>query len=285
MPIKIIPTTTAAHLAKKFPKNSVVWPKGNRDGKFIFPDGEVYAALPDLDKNTRYVVLHSGMPRPNEGLMELKIILEILKNNSIPNIEVCFSYFPYGMQDNVFDPGEINVAESLIKEFCEYYPVKKIFVLDAHFAGKDWVKKYPLENIPVFEWLKKDVTKSHPDIIFLAPDCGGQQRTGLTGLNKKRVNSHAVEVEHSANLKKVVQNRVVGVVDDIIETGSTLERFSEECQKCGAKASVAIITHGVLEKGIKRIKKSYQKIFLTNSINRKEANVDIAPLLIKHLHI
>ena len=282
----IIPTSFAKHIGEKLSKNfSVVWPKKNRDGKIKFPDGESYAALPKLDKKERYTVIHTGMPNPNDGLMELKIILGILKNNQIPNVEVCFTYFPYGMQDAVFDPGEQNVAEGLIKEFFEYFKVKRIHVIDAHFSSKKWINQYPVYNIPAFEPMKREVLKKYPDILFLVPDLGCQKRTRLQGTEKKRLNSYLVEIKDNTGLKKLVNNRAIGVVDDIIETGGTMERFALECQKLECKKLVAVITHGVLKKGIDRIKKNYQDLFLTNSISRQESNIDITPSLIKYLKL
>jgi ribose-phosphate pyrophosphokinase len=189
------------------------------------------------------------------------------------------------MQDNVFDPGECNVAECLVKELLEYYQARKIHVLDAHFADKAWIKKYPINNIVSLKILKAAVTKKYPDAVFLAPDCGGQKRTGLTGLDKKRINSHSIEIENGESLKKLVAGKIIGVVDDIIETGGTMERFASECRRYGAKKLIAVLTHGVLPSGIKRVKKTYDGLYLTNSIQRPESNVNVADLLIEKIKL
>lgn len=284
----IIPTSSALHIIRKIEqktKSKIILPRKNRDNKTSFPDGEVYAALPNVDKSENHLVVHCGMPNSNDGIMELKIILGILKNQKVKSVEVLFTYFPYGMQDDIFDPGEINVAESLIKELTKYYRVKKIYTVDAHFFGKKWVKKYPLINISTFKTIGKAVAKKYPKIVFLAPDSGCQIRTGLKGVSKKRINSHKIELKDTNFLKNQVNNKVVGVVDDIIETGGTMERFALECRKNGAKKLIAVITHGVLSKGIKRIKRVYDGLYMTNSIKRSESNVDITELIIEKLNL
>jgi len=46
----IIPTTQAIHLAKKLrgsKKFQIILPGFNRDGKRYFPDGEIYAKIPE----------------------------------------------------------------------------------------------------------------------------------------------------------------------------------------------------------------------------------------------
>lgn len=284
----IIPTSNSHHLAKKLKQKTnckVLWPTKNRDGKRIFPDGEVYSALPNISQKEKYLILHCGMPNPNNSLIELKIILEILKSKKVSEIKILFSYFPYGMQDDVFDPGEINVAESFIRELTKYYKTTKIYTLDAHFFGKKWLTKYPVINIKTLDFIKRIVVKKYPNVVFLAPDTGCQNRTGLKGVDKKRFNSTKTELKNTDFLKDLVKDKVVGVVDDIIETGGTMERFAKECRKKGAKKMVAIITHGVLAKGIKRVKKNYDKLFLTNSIKRSESNIDITDLIIEKLKL
>ena len=111
----VIPTTQAIHLAKKLRGSKsfqVMLPGFNRDGKRYFPDGEVYAKIAQARrlKGKRVLVIHSGTPRPNEGLVELELILQILRDSKAFPVEVLFSYFPYSMQDNIFDNGETNVA-------------------------------------------------------------------------------------------------------------------------------------------------------------------------------
>jgi len=252
----IIPTSTAEHLVKKIGTKAnnlkVIFPEKNKEGKRSFPDGELYLRISKAHrlKNKRVVVLHSGAPEPNEGLVELKIILQILKDNKVKP-EVFFSYFPYGMQDKVFEKGETNVAENLIKELVNYYKVKKIYIIDPHFGGRDWIKKYPIVNISAVPFLiRKAWQKNHENILFLSPDKGGKRRTGLSAIRKERLNSFKVKIFSS---KVNFKGKIVGVVDDIVETGGTLLRFYDFAKKSGAKKVIALITHGALHSGISKI--------------------------------
>lgn len=286
MSTKIILTSSAAHIRKGLEKRkiSVIIPGKNRDSKGKFPDGEVYVALSGIKrKEERCVVVHSGSPNPNDGLMELKIILEILKNLKVKSIELFFLYFPYGMQDEIFDKGEANVAENLVKEFVHYYGVKKIYTVDAHFYKKAWTKKYPLVNIQIFPEMVKIARKYFPEIIFLAPDKGSKRRSDFPGTEKRRKNSYEITITKKDNLKKIVQGNIIGVVDDILETGGTLDGFHDECMKLGAKKIVALITHGVLKKGIKRIRKKYSKLYLTNTIKQAKTNMDVVDIVAKYI--
>jgi len=282
----IILTSAAEHLAENLRgrKFKLIFPEKNKEGKRFFPDGEVYMRIAGINgfKNKRAVVLHSGAPNPNAGLIELELILQILKDHKIKS-EVFFTYFPYGRQDKVFEFGETCVAEDLVKKLINYYKVQKIYIIDPHFGKMEWIKKYPISSISAVPILMRETKEDFgQDALFLSPDKGGKRRTGIFGLNKKRINSFEVK---SFSSKMVVKGKTIAVVDDIIGTGGTLARFYEFAKKSGAKKVIALITHGVMDKGIQRIKKTFTKLYLANTINKKEANVDITGLIVDALKL
>ncbi|MFA5135581.1 MAG: ribose-phosphate pyrophosphokinase-like domain-containing protein [Patescibacteria group bacterium] len=285
--VTVIPTSSAEHLIHRFRKSrdiSVLLPGRNREGERLFPDGEVYTKIESVEKlGGRVVVLHAGMPNPNIGLIELDMLLEILKTNEKVSVEVFFTYFSYGMQDKAFEPGETNVAENIIKRLVNYYGVQRVYAIDAHFHGRQWINRYPFTNLSAVELLKAAAEKDHPGLVYATPDAGSHRRTGIKGTKKKRIDSYNSEMESDDHFAGSVRGNVVAVIDDLLETGGTLDKFYDECKKCGARDVVALITHGVLPKGISRIVSKYPKLYLTNSINRPEANVDISELIITAL--
>lgn len=282
----LIPTSQVYHFLKgvlRMVKDiKIIFPDLSRDRKRYFPDGEVYIGISEANKlrGERVVVLHSGAPKPNEGLMELELILQILRDEKVKP-EVFFTYFPYAMQDKVFDRGETNVAENLIEKLINFYQVKKISIIDPHFGGRKWVKKYPIVNVSaaplLMERVKKDLGEK---ALFLSPDKGGERRTRILGFNKKRLGSFNVEM---FSPKMNLRGKTVAVVDDMIKTGGTLLKFFEIVKTKGAKKIIALITHGVIPTGIAKVKKNYSKLYLANTIKRKESNIDVAGLIAKNL--
>lgn len=282
----IIPTSTTEYLIKgiksKGKNFKIIFPEKNRGEERYFPDGEIYMKIPPVKRlrQKRVIVLHSGAPRPNEGLIELELILQILKDNKIKP-EIFFSYFPYSQQDKAFGRGETNVAESLIKKLVNYYKVKKIHIIDPHFGGRKWIEKYPINSVSAVPYLvKKAWGDFDENVLFLSPDKGGKRRTGLSGIEKERLTSFKVRI---SSRKPNFKGRIIGVVDDIIETGGTLLKFYDFAKKSKAKSVIALITHGALSSGVSKIEKKYSKLYLTNTINQKEANIDITDLILKTL--
>jgi hypothetical protein len=298
----IIPTTGAEHIAKKMvgiPGFEVIMPEGNKEGSRRFPDDEIYTRIPRVEElEGRVVVLHSGGPDPNSSYVELDMVLEILQNrvkkeetldfpdepsNHHRNLDVFFTYFPYSRQDEVFRAGETNFAYDVTQKLFEYYAVGNIYTIDAHFAGRQWSSRNEfIKNVSAFNELEEAAWHDyHNDILFLAPDAGSQRRTGLKGASKKRIDSYTTEIESDEKLAAVVKGRVVGVVDDMINTGGTMAAFYDKCVGYGAREVIALATHGVIESGIEKIRGKYAKLYLTNTINRPGANVDVTDLVVQ----
>lgn len=287
MPIYLIPTKNAEHLADILSEQEelvILRPLKNKDNERRFPDGEIYMRLAIDNPSSQFVVLHSGMPDPNEGVVELEMILQILRREQAEHVTVVFSYFPFGMQDMIFEKGETNVAEDLVKKIVNYYGVKKVFVLDAHFFGKPWVENLPIINIPAAQYIAGKI-RADKEIIFLSPDAGGKARTGLKGFKKNRNNSYDVDIEEDGSIDGNFEGETICVIDDIIETGGTLSCIGDRCRQYGAKKIIAVVTHGVLACGIERIKNCFDEVYLTNSIaNNSDNIVDISGLLMEYIN-
>lgn len=285
--INVVCTTQAGHIERRLvdkPGLRIISPEKNREGSRYFPDGEVYVRIPGVSKlEGGAVVLHTGAPNPNAGIIEMFWILDILIAGGVKPIEMFFTYFPYGKQDDVFVEGEINAAEWLLNKITYTYGVGKIYIIDAHFSKRGWARKYPIVNVSALPLLKQAALQDYPDLLFLTPDIGGQKRTGLEGTSKKRLDSFITQIQSSEDFRRLVNGRRIGAVDDLLETGGTLVGFCDECIRSGALEILAIITHGVLEMGIKRVKAKFSKLYMANTINRPEANIDITDVVYNNL--
>lgn len=282
----LILTSSAEHFEKKLQKGGfeVILPDLNREKKKYFPDGEVYVRLSGVKemRQKRAIIVHAGAPKPNDGLVELELVLQILKDNNI-RPEIFFTYFPYGQQDRIFEEGETNVAENLIKKLVGYYAVKKIYAVDPHFAQMNWLKSYPLTTISATSFLKEKVKRDFGEnVLFLATDKGGQRRFKIAGFDKVRENSYRVELKLSEKLIDLIKGRVVCLVDDLIETGNTLLRAAELSKKYGAKKVICLTSHCLLKEGVEKARKKFAKVYLTNTIYRPEfSQIDISQIILK----
>ncbi|GEM_PF-702365 len=298
----IIPTKNAEHLGVKIAEEianlgiigaEVVFPGKNKDGQRHWPDGEVYVALPEAQEgkfNEQEVfMLHSGQRNPDQGLRELEYNLALLQKYSpTAKMNIFFANLPYAKQDKTFLPGEIAIVEEDFDRWRGWYKVKDIYVIDAHFAGRPhWdYDQRPFVAVNGSEEIMKAVReKFGTEVAFLAPDIGSQVRTGLQGTKKSRTDSFTVEIHSKEELEQTVRSAShIAAIDDFTETGGTLVRFHEFCKRLNPEAvMIAGLTHGVKQTGIDRTRTVYDHLYLGNSIDRPEANVNFTRLIMQSL--
>ncbi len=282
MPV-VIPTFSARHLGGKLRNYDikVIYSGKNKDGKRYFPDGELYTRIPldRIPRDAEVVVLYSGQPEPDKNWRQLFATAYALEEDGIyPNL-FC-SYLDYGRQDKIFNKGEPNMAEHMIRELSEHF--KNICIIDYHPNG-EWVEKYGVKRVSAVDLLKNSAEKKYDIHMYVSPDKGGEKRTGIKGANKERLGSEKVTLKLSPEMFKEVKGENVGIIDDIISTGGTICKTYEKLKDAGAKKIITLATHGVLLRGIKRVKDTCDDLFLTNTIKTEYSNVDVTGLIVKEI--
>jgi ribose-phosphate pyrophosphokinase len=242
------------------------------DGTLTFPDGEVYIQLDDIDELDHAMVVHAGRPAVNTSMMQLYGTLELLQEHDVYT-DVFFTYMPYSMQDEAFYDGSLNYARALLRKLAVYYDVKKIYAIDAHFSHRDWADEFPFENVHAFPLIANQVAME--DYVVVGPDLGAVQRFGIEGYTKQRHGSRDVEMTGDLD----VEGENVLVFDDIVETGNTLQEAYGRLDEQGAERIEAAVVHGVMQEGIERARQTFDSFYLTNSIKRDQANVNVSPLI------
>ncbi|MBI5253251.1 MAG: ribose-phosphate diphosphokinase, partial [Euryarchaeota archaeon] len=192
-----------------------------------FPDGERYLRIDSDVKGKDCVAIQSTSKPQDSNLFELLAILETLKDMGAGKISTVVPYFGYGRQDKRFLGGEAVSARVAAKHIQmnsdEFFTVNvhqteilKFFsipvaILDAAPVLGDYFKIHQLEA-PV-------VIGPDKGAIELAKSVAGIVGCGSDYIEKRRIAPGQVEMKPK-NLD--VANKDVILVDDMIDTGSTM---------------------------------------------------------------
>lgn len=273
----VIKTPSAEHLNI----DGIVLKNHPKNGRKVFPDKEVYVQLPEIQDIENAKIIHSASPRPNQSMMFLYGILEILKESEI-ELEIFFTYFPYSMQDNSFFDGTLNRAKSIIEKLVEYYEVNKIYAINPHFSEREWVNDFPVKDIDASKKLLGDLGKQHYTI--LGPDDGSGERLDVKSLSKERIGSRDVDISYKDG-NKDLQGDIV-VLDDIVETGGTMcGTYDKLSENTDVDEIIGAAIHGVLEEGQKKLKNTFDNYLLTNTVESRFSNVRVEPIIRKNLDL
>jgi ribose-phosphate pyrophosphokinase len=214
-----------------------------------FPDSSFYAKLgqPETVKGEEIAVIQSCIR--DEDIIELLVLEDMLKENGAGKIITVAPYFGgYARQDKPFQPGEPVSARTLTKLFQLYSEV--FITVDAH---SDLTMKHfdiPALNLSPAEPMADYLKTNNVDWV-IAPDAGAKSRAHRVAslmnvhtdyIKKKRIDSYTVEMD-LGNIN--VDGKAVAIVDDIISTGGTMIKASQELKKRGARRVYAVSTHGL----------------------------------------
>lgn len=245
-----------------------------------FPDTELYVRILDNIKNEHVVIVQTTYPDPN--LVELFLLQNAVEEAGAKKITVIIPYYGYARQDTLFQAGEAISAKAIAglislnaDEVITVDPHKE-HILDFFSTSSKSCTAVP----EIANYLKQ----KNLDLI-LAPDKGAlnraKQASNIVGcdfdyMEKTRIDGTTVEIKPK-NLD--VQNKNVGIIDDIISTGGTMAKSIKELKSQGAKKVYVSCTHGLFAgDAIKKLSSSgCDEIIATDTIHSNYSTVKVAP--------
>ncbi len=280
--MKIVAGSASVELGRKI--------AGNMGVDFIsaevtrFPDGELHVQVPTFEDDTAAVVQTTY---PNDKIIELFLIQDALREMGIKKIITVIPYFGYSRQDKLFAPGEAISARAMAKH---------IEIYSDHFVGMDlhadtilsWFS-IPVSHLhatePIAEWLKERNVN-----VVISPDKGGYLRAKYVAehlgaefdyLEKTRLSGEEVIIKPK-NLD--VKGKIVAIVDDIISTGGTIARASEQLRKQGAESIYAVCTHGLfIKNAVEKLSGAVDEFASTDTIQSEHSRISVSRVIAKHL--
>lgn len=227
-----------------------------------FSDGEIFVKILENIRGMDCFVVQPTNP-PAENLMELLLLVDALRRSSAGRVTVVIPYYGYGRQDRKDQP-RVCIGAKLVANLITMAGADRVMTLDLHshqIQGFFDIPSDHLYSLPIF--LKYFRSLNLKDIVVVCPDIGGAKMSrGYAGrldapmafIEKRRPRPN---VAVGLNIVGEVKGRDVIIVDDIIDTGGTLETA---CQIIAEKKANSIhvgCTHGVLsDKAVERLQNS-----------------------------
>ena len=184
-------------------------------------------------------------------------------------------YFYYARQEKKIGTCEF-VPVELIAKILEFSGIDCLITIDWHSPKIENFFNIQTINLDTAELFAQTLTNKENSII-VSPDNGSAIRAqNISNLlkidtcimHKTRINNDCIMKIITGN----VASKNCVIVDDIIDTGSTLCNAAELLINAGALSVEAIVTHAILSgNAIEKIQKSQiKKITITNSISHQQ---------------
>lgn len=241
-----------------------------------FRDGEIQVYFNETIRGKEVFIIQPTFS-PADNIIELLITIDAAKRASADQIIAVIPYFGYARQDRKDKP-RTSIGAKLMCNLLSAAGVNRVITMDLHADQIQGFFEFPVDHlfasnvfIPYIKNLGLD------NLCIASPDTGGTKRasTYAKALNcdlvigfKQRVRQNEVA---SLQIIGDVKDKNVIIVDDIIDTGSTLCKAAARIKEMGALSVRAMCAHGLLSgNGIENIENSVlDQVMITDTIPLK----------------
>ena len=267
-----------------------------------FANGEIFVRSLESVRGCDTFVLQSHTAPINKWIMEQLIMVDALKRASARRITVVTPFYGYARQDKK-SRGREPISARLMSDLFATAGADRMMAVDLHTAQIQGFFDGPVDHLfalPILaDYLEGRVDLSQ--ITVVAPDAGRVRvcerwtdRLGcpLAIIHKRRDPDVANQVKVLEVVGKVA-GRTCLLVDDMVDTGSTIINAADALFEQGADQVIVAATHGVLSgNAVDNLKNSrISEVIVTNTLPiAQEKLIDkltvlsIAPLLARAIN-
>ncbi len=265
-----------------------------------FASGEILTRFEVSIRGCDVFLIQSFGPPVNEWLMETLIMLDALKRASAKRITVVAPYYPYSRQDKK-GRGREPISARLVADLMGTAGADRIMSVDLHAAqiqgffdgpvdhlfAKPVLLEYFQENLSAADRAKLTVVSPDTGRVRVADTWSDSLDAPLAIIHKRR----DPKVANQITVREIVgdvSGRVCLLVDDMIDTGSTIVKAADALKSNGAERVIIAATHAIFSDPAPRSLQSaaIDEVVVTDTVPIPDAKrferltvLPIAPLL------
>lgn len=246
-----------------------------------FSDGETMIEIHENVRGKDVFIIQSTCAPANDNLMELLTMADALRRSSAARITAVVPYFGYARQDRRVRSARVPITAKVVADMMASVGICRVLTVDLHADQIQGFFYMPVDNVYSTPILLEDIKqKKLSNLMVISPDVGGVVRARamakrlndaeLSIIDKRRSGPNKSEVMHIIGEPK---GRHCIIIDDIVDTASTMCTAAHELKDNGAISVRAYITHPVLSgPAIENIMhSSLDEVVVTDTIPLSEA--------------
>ena len=245
---------------------------------YDFANGEIYVRFEESVRGCDAFVIQSHSEPINQWIMEQMLMVDALKRASAKRITVVLPFYGYARQDKKHR-GREPISARLLADMFKTAGADRLICVDLHTAQIQGFFDGPVDHLMAMPTLSEHVVERYAgeELTVVSPDAG---RIKVAEQWSQRLGGAPLAFIHKTRPvdrpNEAVANRVVGLVegrtcilvDDMIDTGSTIVKAVDALMAEGATRVVIAATHAVLSgPAVDRLKNCQaEEIVITNTL-------------------
>ncbi|NHN32869.1 ribose-phosphate diphosphokinase [Paenibacillus agricola] len=264
-----------------------------------FKNGEIYVHYEDGLRNCDVYLIQTFSYPVNEHFVELLIMIDAAKRASARSVNVVVPYLGYSRQERKSAPRE-PISAKMVADVITTLGVNRVITLDLHSPAIQGFFNIPVDHLTALDLLSEYIkSKQIHNPVIVSPDAGRAETAEKLASHldcpfsimvKKRTAHNEASITHIIG---EVNDRTPIIIEDIIDSGSTIIKVVEALIDRGSKDAYICATHPIFsESAIERLKHpNIKEIVVTDSIPLIQACPDylkvisVASLLAQSIRI
>lgn len=258
-----------------------------------FKSGEIYVHYEESIRNCDVFLLQSLSHPINELFVELLVMIDAAKRASARTVNIIIPYYGYARQERKSAPRE-PISAKMVADVLTTAGATRVLTIDLHAAAIQGFFNIPVDHLTALDLISGYLkTKNLENVVVVSPDAG---RASMAEKLASRLDSpFAIMIKKRPAHNESVITHVIGdvegripiIIEDLIDTGTTIVNVVEGLKERGARNSIVCATHGLFSgPAIVRLDHpGIEEVVVTDSIELPEGHssrftvLSVAPML------
>jgi len=261
--------------------------------------GEIHVSYEESVRNCDIFIVQSLSHPVNELLVELLVMIDAAKRASAQSINIVMPYYGYARQERKSKPRE-PISAKLVADVLTTVGANRIITLDLHADPIQGFFDITVDHLSALDIIINALrAKNIVNPVVVSPDAGratvAEKLAGLLNcpfaiMIKNRPAHNKSEITHIIG---EVEGMTPIIIEDMIDTGSTIVNVVEALHKRGAYDAYICATHGLFsDNAVKKLDHPYiNEVIITDTILLDDEHSDkfvvlsVAPLISQAIDI
>lgn len=216
-----------------------------------FKSGEHYCLYEESIRNCDVFLVQTFSNPINEHFVELLVMMDAAKRASARTINLVVPYYGYSRQERKAAPRE-PISAKMVADVLTTAGASRVITIDLHAPAIQGFFNIPVDHLTALDLISEHIKKKNiKNPVVVSPDAG--RATTAENLANVLDAPFAMMIKKRPAHNESVITHVIGdvsgrtpiIIEDLIDTGSTIVNVVEGLKERGAEDVLVCATHAV----------------------------------------
>lgn len=216
-----------------------------------FKSGELYCLYMESIRNNDVFLVQTFSNPINDNFVELLVMIDAAKRASARTINLVIPYYGYSRQERKSAPRE-PISAKMVADVLTTVGADRVITIDLHSPAIQGFFNIPVDHLTALDLISDYIRKKNIyNPIIVSPDAG--RATTAERLASNLDSPFAIMIKKRPKHNESVITHIIGevegrtpiIIEDMIDTGTTIVNVVEGLKERGAEDAFVCATHPI----------------------------------------